>query len=167
MKVLIVVDMQNDFINGVLKTVEAQSIVKNVVEKVKTFNGHVYFTQDTHFENYLDTKEGKYLPIKHCIDNSFGHEIIEELKPYAKNIIQKNTFGCEKLIDELKMLSNIDTIEVIGVCTDICVISNVMLIKTYFPNVTINVIENCCAGSNIENHNKSLDLMKICHIEIV
>ena len=167
MNVLVVVDMQNDFINGVLKTVEAQKIVKNVVEKVKSFNGYIYFTQDTHFENYLDTKEGKYLPVKHCIDNSSGHEIIDELKPYANKVIKKNTFGCEKLIDELKKIPNIDTVEVIGVCTDICVISNVMLINTYFPNVKINVVESCCAGSSVENHNKSLDIMRLCHIDVI
>ena len=166
---LIVVDMQNDFVSGSLGSEEAKKIVPNVkkrIEKAISDGEDVFFTKDTHFEPYFDKKEGQLLPVKHCIDGTFGHDIYDEIKPFekiAKNIFIKNTFGYKDLPE---YMDKYDCITLIGLCTDICVISNAMLIKTFFPEKDIFVEKNCCAGSSIENHNSALSVMKACHIVI-
>ncbi len=168
MKYLIVVDMQIDFITGVLGSKNAEAIVPNVVEKVKNFDGTVIFTRDTHFDNYMETQEGKKLPIAHCIKNTTGWQLCEELLPYAKTIIDKVTFGSIELPQTLKDYDEpIEEIELCGLCTDICVISNAMLLKTAFPEVPISVDSSCCAGVTVESHTTALNAMKAVQISII
>ncbi|MCI9078880.1 MAG: cysteine hydrolase [Lachnospiraceae bacterium] len=165
-KVLIVVDMQNDFVYGTLGTEEAVEIVPAVTEKVKTAvnnNDMVIFTKDTHYSNYLDTEEGKNLPVEHCIKGSKGWEIVPGLNEYAHNIIEKNTFGSIMLPDKVR---EYDEIELVGLCTDICVISNALLLKAHFPEKSICVDASCCAGVTPESHNNALEAMKMCQIRI-
>ena len=163
MNVLIVVDMQNDFITGSLGSEEAVKIVSEVVKKVKEFEGRVIFTRDTHFENYSETSEGKKLPVSHCIKNTDGWQICRELLPYAKEIVDKITFGSKELP---LMLENPKSIELCGLCTDICVISNAVLLKAHFPEAEISVDSSCCAGVTPESHNNALKAMEMLHITI-
>lgn len=169
-KILIVVDMQNDFIDGALGTKEAQAIVSNVVEKVKAFDGKIIFTRDTHFENYMDTQEGKNLPVPHCIKGTSGWEICDALKAYCMEApIDKITFGSKELGPMLVSLDkeeSIESITLIGLCTDICVISNAMISKAYLPEVPITVDASCCAGVTPESHKNALEAMKICQIAV-
>lgn len=169
MKILIVVDMQNDFIDGALGTKEATEIVKNVKNKIDLYrkNGDtVIFTRDTHGENYMETMEGKNLPVPHCIKGTKGWEISSKLSIADSKIIDKPTFGSTELSEYLKTLSNIEEIELIGLCTDICVISNTLLIKAAMPEMKISVDSACCAGVTPESHENALNAMKMCHIEI-
>ena len=170
-KVLVVVDMQNDFITGALGTKEAQAIVPNVCEKIKNFEGAVYFTQDTHGTEYLETQKGKNLPVEHCIKGTWGWELeprVEEVR--SSTPIEKNTFGSKGLADVLKARNTyegpLQEIELIGVCTDICVISNALLLKAYLPEVKLAVDASCCAGVTPESHKRALEAMKACQIEI-
>ena len=168
MKYLIVVDMQIDFITGSLGSSLATAIVPNVVEKVKSFDGKVIFTRDTHFEDYMNTQEGKNLPVPHCIKDSDGWQICDELKPYADIVIDKLTFGSIELPKLLESLNEpIEKIELCGLCTDICVISNAMVLKAAFPEVPITVDSSCSAGVTVESHNTALDAMKAVQIEVV
>lgn len=170
-KVLIVVDMQKDFIDGSLGSKEALSIVSNVIEKIKSYENDesiIYYTMDTHYENYLDTPEGNKLPVEHCIKGTAGWMIPESILRGHKNIFEKYTFGSIDLFDELKKYeSEIESIELIGLCTDICVVSNTMLAKAYFPDLKIIVDEKCCAGVTVESHQKALDTMRMCQIDII
>ena len=163
MKYLIVVDMQVDFITGSLGGKLAEAIVPNVVEKVKNFDGKVIFTRDTHFADYMNTQEGKNLPVEHCIKDTDGWQICDELKPYVNEVVDKITFGS---IDLPQMITDADEIELCGLCTDICVISNAMILKATFPEVKITVDSSCCAGVSIESHNTALDAMKAVQIEV-
>ena len=168
MKFLIVVDMQVDFISGSLGSDHAQAIVPKVVEKVKAFNGEIIFTRDTHFKDYLETQEGKNLPIAHCIEGSDGWQICNELLPYAKNIINKITFGSIELPEEFKQFREpIDSIELCGLCTDICVISNAIILKSAFPEASITIDSSCSAGVTVESHNNALNAMKSLQIQII
>ena len=168
MKYLIVVDMQVDFITGNLGCEHAIAIVPKVLEKIKNFNGKVIFTRDTHFDNYMNTEEGKKLPIVHCIKNSQGWQICDELKPYAEIIVDKLTFGCIDLPTILKNFNeSIDEIELCGLCTDICVISNAMVLKAAFPDIPITVDSNCSAGVSVKSHNTALEAMKAVQINII
>lgn len=171
-KILIIVDMQKDFVDGSLGTKEAQAIVPAVKNKIESFDGEIIFTKDTHTEDYLQTQEGKKLPVPHCIKGTSGHEIIEELQPYTKKalaIFEKETFGSRKLVRFLKELhkeKEIESIELIGLCTDICVVSNALLIKAFLPEVPIAVDSSCCAGVTPEKHESALETMKSCQIEV-
>jgi nicotinamidase-related amidase len=168
MDILIVVDMQNDFIDGALGTKEAVAIVKNCEDKIKNFKGEVIFTRDTHFENYMNTQEGDKLPVPHCIKGTYGHEICDTLKPYIKNEpIDKITFGSKELPEILCKIENISSITLIGLCTDICVISNAMILKAHFPEVKISVDSSCCAGVTPQSHENALNAMKMCQIEVI
>jgi nicotinamidase-related amidase len=171
MNILLVIDMQNDFIDGALGTKEALSIVDDVVNKVKDFEGKVLFTRDTHEEDYMNTIEGKNLPVPHCIKDSKGWEICDKLKPFVKESpFNKPTFGSvelEKYLVDFSKKENIESIELVGLCTDICVISNALLLKANFPNIPIIVESSLCAGVTKERHEKALDAMKMCHITIV
>lgn len=165
-KVLVVVDMQNDFIDGSLGTKEAAAILPKVVEKVKQAKMEgtaILFTKDTHGVDYLTTSEGKKLPVEHCIKPTFGWEINERLLPYAEEIIEKKTFGSIGLPDRV---SAYEEIELVGVCTDICVISNALILKAYFPEKAISVDSACCAGVTPDTHNNALEAMKMCQITI-
>lgn len=167
MKYLIVVDMQNDFITGSLGSDLAEGIVQNVVKKVENFDGEVIFTRDTHFADYLNTLEGKNLPVEHCIKDTEGWQICDELKPYVKKVIDKITFGSLELPREIcNMSEEIDKIELCGLCTDICVISNAMVLKAAFPEVKIEVDSKCCAGVSVDSHNTALDAMRAVQIEV-
>ncbi len=168
MKFLIVVDMQVDFITGSLGSKLAEAIVPNVVEKVKNFNGTVIFTRDTHFADYLSTQEGRKLPVQHCIKDTAGWEICNELKPFVNKVVDKITFGSVDLPDLIKAYGEqIEEIELCGLCTDICVISNAMILKASFPEVKIKVNGNCCAGVSVESHNTALNAMKAVQIEVI
>ena len=168
MKYLIVVDMQVDFINGALGSNLAVAIVPNVVEKVKSFDGKVIFTRDTHFKDYMNTQEGKNLPVPHCIKDTDGWQICDELKPYADVIIDKLTFGSIELPNFIKSFNEpIEKIELCGLCTDICVISNAVVLKAAFPEVPIAVDSSCCVGVTVESHNNALNAMKVIQIEII
>lgn len=177
MKILIVVDMQNDFIYGSLKNDNGKLIVDKIANKIDSFFGEIIFTRDTHFNNYLETNEGKYLPIKHCIKNTNGWEIIDELEDFTtdKKIIDKPSFGSLELAAYLQNLDKqlkeqfdcIESIELCGVCTDICVISNAIILKATFPEIDIIVDSTCCAGTSCEAHNCALESMKSCQIQII
>lgn len=168
MKFLIVVDMQADFITGSLGSKDAQAIVPAVVNKVKNFDGRVIFTRDTHFDNYLQTQEGKKLPVAHCIKDTEGWQICDELKPYANALVDKVTFGSIELPGIIKDLgADIEEIQLCGLGTDICVISNAMILKASFPEVPIAVDASCCAGVSKESHNTALDAMRAVQIEII
>ena len=168
MKYLIVVDMQNDFITGSLGSKLAEKIVPDVVEKVKNFSGKVIFTKDTHFADYLNTQEGKKLPVQHCIKDTDGWQICDELKPYVNDVVDKVTFGSVDLPKILKDYGEkIEEIELCGLCTDICVISNAMILKASFPETKIIVDGKCCAGVSVESHKTALEAMKAVQIEIL
>lgn len=168
--ILIVVDMQNDFIDGALGTKEAESIVSNVVNKVKGFDGFVIFTRDTHYDNYMETMEGSKLPVKHCIIDTQGWEICDSLKEFCVNeVIDKPTFGSRnlgELLVSMNEVNKIDKITLVGLCTDICVISNALLIKAFLPEVSISVDSSCCAGVTPESHDNALAAMRMCQINV-
>ena len=167
MKFLIVVDMQRDFITGSLGSTLAKAIVPGVVDKVKNYDGTVIFTRDTHGIDYLKTQEGNKLPVEHCIRGTSGWEICDELKPFAANIVDKVTFGSVALPNIIKAYKEkIEEIELCGLCTDICVISNAMILKASFPEVNIAVDAKCCAGVTVESHNTALNAMKAVQIEV-
>ena len=172
MDFLIVVDMQNDFIDGALGTPEALAIVPKVAEKIKGFDGKVIFTRDTHGEDYLDTQEGRLLPVRHCIKGTDGWQIRAELEALgAEDVIDKPAFGSPELAMRLKnydeTVEHIGSVTLVGRCTDICVISNAMLIKAFMPEVRVTVDAACCAGVTPESHKRALESMKTCQIGIV
>ena len=167
MKFLVVVDMQVDFIRGSLGSQMAQDIVAKVVEKVRNFDGVVIFTRDTHQADYLQTQEGTNLPVPHCIQGTSGWEICTELQPYVTNVIDKVTFGSMELPKVIENFRQpIEEIQLCGLCTDICVISNAMIVKASFPEVKVSVDAQCCAGVTVESHNNALNAMKAVQIEI-
>ena len=170
-KILIVVDMQNDFIDGALGTKEAVAIVPKVEEKIRNFDGEVFFTRDTHETYYLETQEGKNRPVKHCIRDTEGWQIRKELDALRKTEpIDKETFGSTDLVGELVTLNEdqgIGSITLVGLCTDICVISNALLIKASLPEVPICVDATCCAGVTPESHENALKAMEACQIRII
>lgn len=168
MNYLIVVDMQNDFISGSLGSDRAAAIVPAVVDKVRKFDGTVIFTRDAHTEKYLRTLEGRKLPVEHCIRGTAGYEICDELKPYADTVVDKPSFGSLELPEVLKRgRSRVEKIELCGLCTDICVISNAMILKAAFPETDIVVDSACCAGVSEESHRNALAAMKAVQIDII
>lgn len=170
MKLLVVVDMQNDFIDGALGTKEAVAIVPAVKKKIQEFDGKVLFTRDTHFENYMETQEGKNLPVPHCIKGTDGWQIRKELDELrTEDAIDKLTFGSSELgilLTQMNEKEKIESITFIGLCTDICVISNAMLAKAFLPEVPIIVDAACCAGVTPESHKNALAAMKVCQIAV-
>lgn len=172
MKVLIVVDMQNDFIDGALGTPEAQAIVPAVAEKIRNWSGMVYATQDTHQADYLTTQEGKNLPVPHCVEGTPGWEIAPAVREAMTDFtcLTKPTFGSRSLAETLTVIHQNEPIEeivLVGLCTDICVISNAMLLKAFLPEVPIRVDARCCAGVTPESHQNALDAMRQCQIAIL
>lgn len=173
MKTLIVVDMQNDFIDGSLGTKEAVAILPRVQAKIAGYResgDQIIFTRDTHFENYLETQEGKKLPVKHCIKGTEGWEISKALDVREEDIIfDKLTFGFDwsRAIANTPDLIKGDSIELVGLCTDICVISNAFGLKTVLPEKPLSVDRSCCAGVTPESHNNALEVMKMCQINII
>lgn len=169
-KILVVVDMQNDFIDGALGTAEAVAIVPKVAEKIKSFDGTVLYTRDTHEENYMETQEGKNLPVPHCIRDTEGWQIRAELQQAGAEVIDKPTFGSRALAEKLVEMNReeaIESITLIGLCTDICVISNAFVIKAFLPETPIIVDAACCAGVTPKSHERALEAMKVCQIAVV
>ena len=172
-KLLIVVDMQKDFVDGALGSKEAVAIVDNVVNKIKSFGGDVIVTYDTHFENYMETQEGKNLPVPHCIKGTDGWKLNEKVqavldgREYAA--IEKPTFGSTELPEYIK--ANYGTteldIELVGLCTDICVVSNALLLKANFLEAKVSVDASCCAGVTVDSHNAALTTMKMCQVNVI
>ena len=184
MKILVVVDMQKDFIDGALGTAEAVGIVGAVVKRVEESVGEmILFTQDTHAEDYLSTPEGKKLPVIHCVNGTEGWQINEDVlnawrgnkntivsPDLTENTFKKPVFGSVKLVEFIKNQSNkqfISGIELVGLCTDICVVSNAIMLKNTLPGIEISVRENCCAGVTPKSHKEALNTMKMCQINII
>ena len=174
MKILIVVDMQKDFVDGSLGTTEAQAIVPAVVKKAADYEGEVIFTKDTHGKDYLSTREGKYLPVEHCVKGTAGWEFLPELEKICSEnqctVYEKETFGSVKLMEDLlqrQTAGEIEEIELIGLCTDICVISNAMVIKANLPEAFIKVVENCCAGVTPQSHKNAVEAMRMCQVAVI
>ena len=168
MKILVVVDMQKDFIDGALGTAEAAAIVPYVKQVIETFDGKVLFTRDTHFEDYMQTQEGKNLPVMHCVKGTPGWEIHPELEALRKTAaIDKLTFGSSELPKILAQEEHIESITFLGLCTDICVISNVMITKAFFPEVPVIVDAKGCAGVTPESHKNALAAMKMCQVAVI
>ena len=173
-RVLIVVDLQNDFIDGSLGTDEAKAIIPNVKSKVDWYikNGYdVIFTRDTHSDElYLLSAEGRKLPIKHCIKGTHGWQIGLETIPGAYEVIDKSTFGYfqwQHILDKYVYDDDVKDIELCGLDTDICVITNALIIKTLYPDIEVTVDARCCAGSNTEKHAAALEVMKSCQIDVI
>ena len=168
--ILIVVDMQNDFIDGALGTAEAVAIVPNVLKKIEQFKGKIIFTRDTHQSNYMDTQEGANLPVPHCIEGSFGWQIREGLCGHGEiATLDKPTFGSRELGELLLKMNSeeaIGSVTLIGLCTDICVISNALLVKAFLPEVPVSVDAACCAGVTVQSHLNAIEAMKMCQIKI-
>lgn len=175
MKILVVVDMQVDFVTGVLGSKEASGIVGYVEDSIKNFSGKIIFTRDTHSADYMSSREGEYLPVEHCMEGTEGWEVCKELLPYTENavIVNKPTFGSTELANVVENMmaeegckeSELE-ITLLGVCTDICVISNAMLLKANFPEGKFIVDSQGCAGVTPETHANALAAMKMCHIEV-
>ena len=173
-RILIVVDMQKDFIDGSLGTPEAVRIVEPVRRLAEGWDGRVLFTRDTHTEEYLDTHEGRSLPVPHCIRGSEGWELEPGLSALQEKggcpVFDKNTFGSRELARYLAISDLSEPIEEIvlaGLCTDICVISNALLIKAFLPETPLKVVESCCAGVSPESHARALEAMRMCQIEVI
>lgn len=173
MRYLIVVDMQKDFVTGVLGTKEAQQILPAVTDKVRGFEGRVIFTRDTHQSDYMETQEGKYLPVPHCIQGSEGWQLVDELEEMRAErnlaVYDKVTFGCPELARDLVEADRqepVESIELIGVCTDICVVSNALTIKAHLPEVPMYVDPACCAGVTPQAHEAALATMRSCQIQM-
>lgn len=168
MNVLLVIDLQNDFVDGALGNKGNDKIVKPIESLVENFDGEVIFTRDTHDENYLESLEGSHLPVKHCIKNSKGWQIKIDTKNHK--IIDKPSFGSYELVEYLKKLNEkekIENIYMVGICTDICVLSNAILIKNALLNTEVTVIEDLCKATNEKNHKIALEAMKSCQVNIV
>ena len=164
-KTLIVIDMQNDFIDMALGTKEAVAIVDNVKSKVSEYakaGYEIIYTRDTHPENYLETSEGKRLPVPHCIKGTKGWEIADGIYVDGSKIIDKPTFGWTGWAEE-----SLEDVLIVGLCTDICVVSNALIIKAAFPDACIKVDKKCCAGVSVESHNAALLTMQMCQIDII
>jgi len=171
MKYLIVVDMQNDFITGSLGTKEAEAILPKVIEKVKSFDCTVIYTKDTHREDYLSTQEGKNLPVEHCMEGTWGWMLADELETLSRNhkVFHKPTFGSVELAEflaEENKRETLEEIELCGLCTDICVISNAFVIKAKLTEVPVAVDASCCAGVTPESHINALSAMKMCQVMV-
>lgn len=170
MKLLIVVDMQNDFIDGALGTEEARKIVPFVKEKISLYlaaGDKVIYTRDTHTEDYLETQEGKHLPVVHCVKGTTGWEIAEGVFAEGSYVIDKPSFGSMELAEYVAQLENLEGVELAGLCTDICVISNAMILKAKLPELPVAVDAACCAGVTVESHENALRAMKMCQIKII
>ena len=167
MKVLVVVDMQNDFIDGSLGTAEAKAAVPAVMEKIRSFDGRIIATRDTHGADYLDTAEGKHLPVVHCVKGTSGWDLAPGIYTEGSPLIEKPSFGSLDLAEKVSRLEHVEAIELIGLCTDICVISNALILKARMPEIPIQVDASCCAGVTPESHHNALQAMKMCQIEIM
>ena len=170
MQLLAVIDMQNDFIDGALGTKQAEAIVQNVAAKIEAYRAKgqaIAFTRDTHGTDYLKTQEGRLLPIVHCVEGTRGWRISDRLNTDGAPIFNKPAFGSAALADYAVSLTGLEEIEVVGLCTDICVISNALLLKAVLPETKITVDSSCCAGVTPETHENALNAMRMCQVCIV
>ena len=170
-KILLVIDMQNDFIDGALGTSEAVAIVDRVVEEIGKYPaGDIIATRDTHGENYLNTQEGRNLPVTHCVKGTPGWELNPKIAAALKNaaIIDKPSFGSKELAEQMAQMAQREELDItlVGLCTDICVVSNALLIKAFLPETPVRVIADCCAGVTPESHQAALKTMQMCQIQI-
>ncbi len=172
-KVLVVIDMQYDFVEGALGSEAAQAVVPRIVDKIKAYQDagyEVICTQDTHGENYLNTQEGILLPVVHCVADTSGWEIvlpIQEVLKAGTHYISKNTFGSFEIAPLIYGLGDVESVELVGVCTDICVVSNALVLKAALPEVAVYVDANCCAGTTPERHKDALRVMQSCHVKLI
>jgi nicotinamidase-related amidase len=167
-KALIVVDMQNDFITGALGSPRAEQIIPSVKAKIESYKhngGTVIFTRDTHHNNYLETQEGQYLPVSHCIEGTYGHLIADGMDTSGCEVFDKPNFGSLELAKKVAE-GGFDEIELCGLCTDICVVSNALILKAQLPEIKITVDTRCCAGVTDESHNAALLTMKMCQVTV-
>lgn len=170
--ILLVIDMQNDFIDGALGTPEAASIVDRVVEEIeKVSPENIVATRDTHAENYLETQEGRKLPVPHCLKGTRGWELNDKVAAALRgaDILDKPSFGSKKLAERMAKLAQEDELEItlVGLCTDICVVSNALLLKAFLPETPVRVLADCCAGVTPESHQAALKTMEMCQVQIV
>ena len=169
---LIVVDMQKDFVSGALGSAEAQAIVPSVAARIRAFDGEIIVTYDTHEQDYLDTREGRFLPVPHCIRDTDGWQlddaVAEALSDRAYTVVEKPTFGAVTLPEVVEQLAGEEefSVELIGLCTDICVVSNAMLLKAAFPEADMTVDASCCAGVSPASHQAALTTMACCQITV-
>ncbi len=171
-KILLVIDMQNDFINGSLGTQEAEAIVDKVVGEIEKYpREDVFATRDTHPENYLDTQEGRNLPVVHCVKGTYGWQLNEKIAAALGDaeVIDKPTFGSVVLAEKLADMAKAEPLEItlVGLCTDICVASNALLIKAYLPETPLKVIADCCAGVTPQSHSAALQTMRMCQVAVL
>lgn len=172
-QILIVVDIQKDFVDGALGTAEAVAMIPKAVEKIKNFDGTIFVTYDTHTDDYMNTAEGRKLPVPHCIKGTEGWNlygaIADALNGKSYTEVEKITFGSTNLPARIRAAVGDEayTIELIGLCTDICVVSNALLLKAHFPEAEIRVDASCCAGVTPDSHNAALTTMKMCQIDII
>lgn len=166
-KALIVIDMQRDFVDGALANPAAQAIVSPIADYIRKYDGDVIATRDTHAENYLESTEGKKLPVPHCIKNTAGWQLVEEIANAVADrkgvILDKPTFGYLGW----ELLKAYDEVELVGTCTDICVVSNALILKAKFPDLTVKVNASLCAGTSEENHNAAIAVMACCQVDIL
>lgn len=170
-KMLIVVDMQNDFVTGCLGTKEAVEITPSIAQYVQDFDGEVIFTRDTHHEDYMETQEGKKLPVMHCVEGTEGWQIVPQLRCLAEEgsgcqVFDKPTFGSTQLAQMIAEKAPLE-VQLVGVCTGICVLSNAVMIKAFAPEIPIRVIANLCACVTPESHETALKAMETCQIEVI
>lgn len=170
---LVVVDIQKDFVDGALGTAEAVAIVASAANKIETFDGEIFVTYDTHFDNYMDTAEGKKLPVPHCIKGTEGWELNSRIAAALANRtytqVEKYTFGSVELPGLIEKAAGGEDFDItlIGLCTDICVVSNALILKASFPEKEVYVDAACCAGVTVESHNAALTTMKMCQINVL
>ena len=166
-RALIVIDMQKDFVDGSLANADAQTIAPLIADYIDGFDGDVIATRDTHAENYLSTAEGKKLPVPHCIKGTDGWDIVDEIASalQRKNarLVDKPTFG----FLDWQILSPYDEVTLVGTCTDICVVSNALILKATYPDITVRVKASLCAGTNKQNHEAALQVMRCCQVDVV
>ena len=168
-RMLVVVDMQNDFIDGPLGSEDAKAVVDKVCEKIDGWDGHVCFTMDTHYDDYPETIEGKHISIPHCVDATEGWQLNPEVEKRhdAKSFtVYKSAFGSEELANIVSYL-DIEEVQLVGVCTDICVVSNALLLRSRLPYVAVSVDSSCCAGTTPENHDAALRVMRQCCVDVM
>lgn len=173
MDILLIIDMQNDFVNGCLANTETHQIIPTIVDLCKQYSkNNIYATRDTHYSNYLSTLEGMNLPIKHCIKDTKGWQLIDELIPFINvdHIIDKSTFGSIELVKRMQKLAMKHRdlkINIVGVCTDICVINNALMLRSMLPEIEINVIAEGCAASDYALQKNAFEIMRVNHINII
>ena len=168
-KILVVIDVQNDFIDGALYNEVAKARIPNIIKKINEFDGeHILITKDTHNDNYMETSEGMNLPVPHCIKDTQGWQIYPQLEVLRKTeAIDKLTFGSKDLVDVLKQEDDLEEITFVGLCTDICVISNVMVVKAFYPETPLVVDAKGCAGVTPQSHLNALEAMKMCQVKVI